>query len=282
MAVARLAVSWYQRERSADADTGSPAPPRSRAPAAVDPFVAACTSTAHSTWLALNQDMTAARPGLEAGLDALRGCAPDQRADAAEVLLAAAAGAWVGDDYALARRLADAGRTLGETLADPHVTLAARAVHAATGLFLDPPGSALEAAVAVGEDNARVGNDLVALLVAVTHAVAALLDPDPPRGCGGPPRILRIQRRTGARDHGDTLEQRAGHHLNAHQPLEAARCYGAARAMHTRLGRSWPRHPGTTERLATLREQLGEAAYADALASGERLAAHPDLEAWLD
>ncbi len=259
MAVARLAVSWYQRERSADAVYWLPRAVEIARSGGVDPFVAACTSTAHSTWLALNQDMTAARPGLEAGLEALQDCAPDQRADAAEVLLAAAAGAWVGDDYALARRLADAGRTLGETLADPHVTLAARAVHAATGLFLDPPGSALEAAVAVGEDNARVGNELVALLVAVTHAVAALLDPDPRAGLRWSAEILRIQRRTGARDHGDTLEQRAGHHLNAHQPLEAARCYGAARAMHTRLGRSWPRHPGTAERLVTLREQLGEA-----------------------
>ena len=249
---------------------------------AVDPFVAACTSTAHSTWLALNQDMSTARPGLEAGLDALRSGPPDRRADAAEVLLAAAAGAWVGDDYTLARRLADAARTLGETLADPHVVLVARAVHAATGLFLDQPGSAQEAAAAVGEDNDRVGNDLVALLVAVTHAVAALLEPDPPAGLRWTSETLRIQRRMGARDHGDTLEQRAGHHLNAHQPLEAVRCYGAARAMHTRLGRAWPRHPGTTERLATLREQLGEVTFAEALASGERLAAHPDLEVWLD
>jgi hypothetical protein len=51
--------------------------------------------------------------------------------------------------------------------------------------------------------------------------------------------------------------------------------------MHTRLGRSWPRHPGTAERLATVREQLGEVVFAEALASGERLAAHPDLEGWL-
>ena len=281
MAVTRLVVFWYQRERSADAVHWLPRAAEVARSSAVDPFVVACTSTAHSTWLALNQDMTTARPGLEAGLDALSSCPPGRRADAAEVLLAAAAGAWVGDDYALARRLADAGRSLGETLADPHVTLAARAVHAAAGLFLDPPGSAREAAVAVGEDNARVGNDLVALLVAVTHAVAALLEPDPQAGLRWSGETLRIQRRMGARDHGDTLEQRAGHHLNAHQPLEAARCYGAARAMHTRLGRSWPRHPGTTERLATLRDQLGEVAYGEALASGERLAAHPDLEVWL-
>lgn len=197
------------------------------------------------------------------------------------MLLAAAAGAWVGDDYPLARRLADATRVLGEALADPHVTLAARAVHAATGLFLDRPGSARDAAVAVGEENARVGNDLAALFVALTHAVAALLEGDPRAGLRWSSEILRIQRRSGARDHGDTLEQRAGHHVNAHEPLEAARCYGAARAMHTRLGRSWPRHPGTAERLATVREQLGEVVYAEALASGERLAAHPDLEGWL-
>ena len=280
-AVSRLVVYWYQRERSADAMHWLPRAADLARSGAVDPFVAAAASTAHSTWLALHQDMTTARPGLEAGLETLSSCAVDRRPDAAEVLLAAAAGAWVGDDYVVARRLADAGRTLGETLADPHITLVARAVHAATGLFLEGPAAARDAAVAVGEDNARAGNDLVALFVALTHAVAALLESDPRAGLRWSSEILRIQRRSGARDHGDTLEQRAGHHLNAHEPLEAARCYGAARAMHTRVGRSWPRHPGTTERLATVREQLGEVVYAEALASGERLAAHPDLEVWL-
>ncbi|NMO93197.1 AfsR/SARP family transcriptional regulator [Actinomycetospora sp. TBRC 11914] len=281
-AVGRLATYWYQRERSADAAIWLP---RATAVArsggvdgGVDPFDAVCAATTHSTWLALHQDMTAAWPGLVAGLEALTSCPPDRRPDAAEVLVGAAAGAWVGDDYALARRLAEAARTLGS---DSHVVLVARAVQAATGLFLDGPAAAREAAVVVGEDNAGVGNDLVALFVALTHAVAALLEGDPAAGLRWSSEILRIQRHSGARDHGDTLEQRAGHHLNAGEPLEAARCYGAARAMHTRLGRSWPRHPGTVERLATVREQLGEAVYAEALASGERLAAHPDLEAWL-
>ena len=92
MAVTRLVDTDPQRQRSADAVHWLPRAAEIARSGAVDPFVAACTSTAHSTWLALKPDMTAARPGLEAGLDALSSCPPRRRADAAEVLLAAAAG----------------------------------------------------------------------------------------------------------------------------------------------------------------------------------------------
>lgn len=281
LTVARLVGYWHDRQRSADASSWLPLVADLARRHLVDPFIGACAFIAHATALALDQHMDTARDGLRVGLDTLPACHPDRRRDAADVLIAAAAGAWVGDDYPLARELAEAARALGETLADPHIVLPARALRAATGLTLDEPDAARAEADDVAAANAAVGNDFASLFVAVTHAIAAALQADPEAGLHWSSTILGIQRRLGVREHADTLEQRGGHHLRAGRPLDAAHCYGAARALHRRVGRRWPRHPGTTQNLARLHDQLGETTYRRALDTGERLSLDPDLETWL-
>ena len=277
LAVARLTAYWWDRRRSAEALHWLPRAAR----AAGDSFAGHCVRTAHATYLALGQDIEKARDQLAMAPAKLAACRPHQRADAAEVLVDAAAGAWVGDDYGLAASLAVTALGLGEELGDPHIVLRARAIHAATELLRGRPAHARRAAEAVGRDNQEVGNDFAALFVALIHALTALFESDAEAGLHWSTEILRSQRRLGVRDHADTLEQRAGHYLNAGRPLAAARCYGAARAMHQQLGRSWPRHEGTAKRLTDLKDRLGRAAYREALTAGERLADHSEPETWL-
>lgn len=64
---------------------------------------------------------------------------------------------------------------------------------------------------------------------------------------------------------------RGTHYARAEQPLDALRCYAAAQTHQVRIGRSWPRHPGTEEILAELQGSVDAHAFDRAWRSGQRL-----------
>jgi hypothetical protein len=267
LTVARLALYWNDRMHVVEG--GRLAERAARRAVPPDRFPAAAAVGAHGMLLALAQRMVTARPLLEAALAA----APrsPRVAEAGHLVVQWAAAAWAGDDWPLAARAADLGRRLGERADDPHTVLVARAVGAAAATLIGRPAAGTAEATGVLADNADVGNDFAALVASVALGVAAALAGDADGGLHWTAETLRHQLRLGNRDLGDTFEQRGGHYARAGRPLDAVRCYAAAHAHQQRVGRRWPRHAGTAERLAEIVDRVDTGEYERAWRAGQRL-----------
>lgn len=156
----------------------------------------------------------------------------DQAVDPADLLVFMAAAAWAGDDWPLAARAAAAARAVGERFADPHAVCAARAVGAAAELLLGRPE--------------QVVTDAQEVLTAPPRPVTTSLPCSPRSRWGWRP-------------------------LLAGNPDEGLRCYAAAQTHQVRIGRSWPRHPGTEEILTDLQGSVDAQDYDRAWGSGQPL-----------
>lgn len=270
-AVARLATFWHNRSRMVEglawlaaAQGVEPGP---------GPVEKALLDAAHGTALGLTQQMSAARPHVDAAVSGLVGVAPEHRADAGQALAELAAAVWVGDDHASAARLAATAAEVGAD--DPDVVLAARAVDAASGILLRAPGAA-DRARTVLSDATSAGNAFAAFFSSMALGVEALFTGDPAAGLRLSAPTLRHYLAMGGRELGDLLEQEANHHAPAGRFVEAGRRYGAAAAASRRSGLAWPRHPHTTDLLALTRSRLGPEAFDRAWAEGEQ--ARPPIE----
>ncbi|HEX4017928.1 MAG TPA: BTAD domain-containing putative transcriptional regulator [Frankiaceae bacterium] len=208
---------------------------------------------------------------------------PSHGEEAANVLLLMSASIWVADDWATADDLSRQVGLLAARLGLSHVSIRAKAVRAASLIA----GGDLVAAAAAADDvlsaNASLNNSFAAFFAYVTKGIAAVASGDWRAGLSWTSQSLLCQSALGMRNIGDTLEQRGAHHANGGQTGEAVRCYAASSTQHRRAGRRWPRHPGTAERLVTLREQLPDAEFDRWWSSGQRLAAEPAAlaRAWM-
>ncbi|MDT0349048.1 AfsR/SARP family transcriptional regulator [Pseudonocardia charpentierae] len=264
-AAARLATFWHNRSHmveglawlAATEGVADAAPPVERA----------LLHAAHGTALGLTQQMHLARPHVDAALPVLRGVAEEHRADAGQAMAELASAVWVGDDYALAARLAVAAAEVGAD--DSDVVLAARAVQAASGILLRTPDAADDARTVLS-DATSAGNTFAAFFSSMALGVEALLTGDPAAGLRLSAPTMRHYLAMGGREVGDLLEQEANHHAPAGQFVEAARCYGAAAAASRRSGLTFPRHPHTVDLLALTRSRVEPEAFARAWLEGEQ------------
>jgi hypothetical protein len=86
--------------------------------------------------------------------------------------------------------------------------------------------------------------------------MVALLERDAAAGLYWNGRALQHFVSFAGADITDLVEARANHHVIGGDIRQAARLYAAASTNAQRLGSSWPRHPGSAERLAAVRAQL--------------------------
>jgi len=274
LTVARLGQYWSDRERSVDTHRWLPLAARANlgeSPSTADNFADAAAAVSYGNALAFDQQMPAAIPWLQSAMPLLTNPPADNLTEAAELLLLAAACVWVGDDWGFARTIALQAQRHGERLQDPQVLLAARSVVAAADIVIGDPASAVAEASRVLAENAVIGNGLAGILGAVTMSIATMASNDAVNGLHWSTETLRAQRKMGIRSLADTFETRGGQYVNAGQNYEAVRCYAAAASHQRRMGRSWPRHPGTAERVEKLQQQLPADEYRRAWASGDRL-----------
>ena len=208
------------------------------------------------------------------------GLGPEHGHRVADLLIIAACCFWVGDDYELATAIARAAGNLGEEQGDTDMRLLA-ALFECLQLLWEQPAHAAAMAEDLAAQSPPPGNDLARLIASVVCSLAALFDGDGPAGLRWTATALRLQGRLGVRNIADTLETRGNHYMSAGRPVEALRCYAAARLRQTRLGRTWPHHPGTPDRLAAARAGLPAAEVRRAWAAGERLAASDLVDGWL-
>ena len=244
----------------------------------LDPYDQAWASCLYGSAAALGDEPEIARAHLTGALPLIAHPPSDRRASSARLLLRVAASAWTADLHGLALDAASAATRLGD---EPHVLLPAQAMIAAAHLLTGDRARALDGATAVLDANRDADNHFAAMFACITHGVAALLGAEPDVGLHWSAETLRHQRALGMRNLDDSLEQRGSHFHTAARPHAALRCYAAAASMQERTGRSWPRHPGTRERLTAIRSTLDPADYRRSWASGRRLAA-TDPHDWPD
>ena len=242
-------------------------------------FVAAAVAAAHGSFVALTQT-TPPEPSLLDAVQRLRDAPPDLAIFAAELLLAVAAACWTGGAMVAANAAADAVGAYGELLDDDHVRVLAKAVHCAMSLVMDPEAAGARALVVLDECRA-VGNVGAQIMCYHTLYMAALFTQNGPEGLRWSAEAIRCQQEIGQRNAATTLEARGSLYLLAGNPHDAVRCYGSANLQYSRLGRSWPQIPGTDEFLAAARSQVSAEEFAQAWASGERLAASDLIGAWI-
>ncbi|MTD15119.1 hypothetical protein GIS00_14340 [Nakamurella sp. YIM 132087] len=284
LALCRLLPYWLDRMIGADAVRLATAVRKAVGPA--NSAVARALAVAvHGCVLAANQEVAEVRAELVEAVSDLTASATEDlpretRRLIGDTLTMVTACCWVGDDYELAAMAADAAAGHGTALQDDHIAVVAAVFASSLQLFSDPGAARSEATVLV-ERAGEVGNNLAALMATVTLSVAALLDGDGPAGLGWTDRTLRLHETLGVWNIADTLETRGNHYVNAGMPVEALRCYGASHLQNSRVGRTWPRHPGTAEKLDGLRDTLSSNDFQDAWASGERLGADNLVEGWL-
>jgi predicted ATPase/DNA-binding SARP family transcriptional activator len=270
LSIGRLSQYWIDRERSVDAHRWLRRGMEVAGSGAAGGFAAAVLRAAFGGILAVEQRMDEAMPHIRDALPELTH--PDARflPDAAEALLMLAARVWIGDDGTLSRRTAMMAREHGETLGDPHVVIAARAVAAAALALFGDTAEAEAEAESVLSDNA-VGNDLALLYVYATQSVVAARTASGEQGLAVLTRYLRCHFRMGIRNIADSLESRGNHYANAGKLVESVRCLAASASHSRRLGRQWPRLGLTAGHLADLRASLPAAEFERAWASGERI-----------
>lgn len=267
---ARLVLYWHDRERLVElagwADLASAAATAlglTGVDAAVVRAVQGCAE-------AVRHDVDAARRHFSEAVPALADPPPDRVPEAARTLLVAAACAWSGDVIEWSTAAAAAAVELAGRTDDAHTALAARAVLAASALLEGETARAVELADAVLADNLVVDNQVAVLFAEVTRSIAAQFAGDGVAGLRHADAVLRTQLRLGTRNFADSFESRGTHLLQAGQLEEAARAYALSSVLSARQGRSWPWHPGTDERLASLRAELGQDEFARHWDSGLR------------
>ncbi|WP_285659237.1 BTAD domain-containing putative transcriptional regulator [Actinomycetospora sp. NBRC 106375] len=265
---ARLLVYWHDRERLVELSrwaqaAGDAAPVLAGFDRAVAGAVRGCAD-------ALAHDADAADGHLAATVPALAVPPVDRAPEAARLLFVIAICAWSGDAIGWATDAARAAVAVAERAGDRHTVLGGRAVLAASALLAGDADRAVALADAVLADNRAVGNQLAALFAEVTHSIAALFAADGAAGLRHGDAVLRTQLRLGTRNFAESLESRGAHLAHAGQPEEAARTFAVSSALSARQGRTWPWHPGTEERLAAVRAELGPDEFAGHWASGLR------------
>ncbi|ODU29022.1 MAG: hypothetical protein ABS80_02065 [Pseudonocardia sp. SCN 72-51] len=219
---------------------------------------------------ALGHDADAATAFFSDAVPALAAAPPPRRADAARLLFVVSVCAWTGDLVEWATTAASAAVTLADQAGDPHTAQGGRAVLAASALLGGDGDRAVALADAVLAD--PTGNQLAILFAEVTHSITAQFGGDGETGLRHGDAVLRSQLRLGTRNFADSFESRGAHLLNAGQLDEAARFYALSSALSAGQGRGWPWHPGTDERLTTLRAALGPAEFGKHWDSGLRMA----------
>ncbi len=249
----------------------------------LDAFDQARARACYGIARALNQETELARGHLEAAIPALSAPSEESAEVAGEVLLRIGAASWTADLWTDAVTATHEAKLIGERTGNRHLVLRARAVLSACELIVGDPQKAVLDATAVLDDNRELGNHFAAFFACVTNGIAAAINQDSVAGLHWSGQAMTHQRALGVRNIGDTLEQRGSHFVNAGQFEAATRCYGGAAAQSEREGRSWPRHPGTPERLERLRAAMTPAAYQRNWESGQRLGhsqQHQALEDW--
>ncbi|MFC5138960.1 BTAD domain-containing putative transcriptional regulator [Actinomycetospora rhizophila] len=266
---ARLVFYWHDRERLVELARWADA--ASAATTVLTGLDAAVVTAVRGCAEALGHDVAAAERHLSAAVPVLAAPPPERAAEAGRVLLVVAVCAWSGDAISWATTAATAAVTVADGAGDAHTALAGRAVLAASALLDGEGERAVALADAVLADNTAVGNQVAALFAEVTHSIATQFARDGVAGLRHADAVLRTQLRLGTRNFADSFESRGTHHLHAGQLDEAARAYAVSSELSTRLGRSWPWHPGTDERVAALRAELGPREFARHWDSGRRM-----------
>lgn len=205
---------------------------------------------------------------------------PNTRLLIGDLLMVVASCCWVADDYALANAVLDIATAYGELLGDADLHVMTTSLRWSLKLVQDP-AAAVAGINAMSVENQLVGNDFATLIASVTLSIGALIDGNGTAGLEWTSESLRANKRLGVRNVADTLETRGSHYANVGRPIEAVRCFAAAELQQTRLGRSWPRHPGTTERIERLRPSLSNNDFGQAWAAGRRIGADYLVEGWL-
>ena len=245
-------------------------------------FTRAAVRTAYGAMLTLTRQAEAGRPYLDAGTLALMAEADAGPAEAAGILVDAAAACWVGDEFAVAGELAEHARQLAEQAGVRHEADLAEAVLVASSLFTGDPVVAQRRALELIDSNRLEENGQAQMFAYATAGIAAIAV-DPAAGLRWTAESLRTAQRIGAHNLGGVLEQRAGHLLHAGRPDDAVRCLAASAAHADMLGEPWPSHPGTTAMIDALRSTLPAGPYQAAEAAGRRIVdAHGiDVADWL-
>jgi len=283
-AVARLLPYWVDRLIAADPLRISAALDGAVS-AANDPLAWAAARLVRGAVLAANQQAADAHDQISGALSGITrmefGAAdPSRWIQIADLLMVVASCCWIGDDFELATTVASVAAGYADRLRDADLRLCTDTFHGLTLLGTDP-GAAASTSTALSAQCEAVGNDLAALMASVTCSIAALRAGDGAAGLHWTSVALRLQRTLGVRSIADTLETRGNHYVAAGQEVEAVRCYAAAHAQQHRLGRPWPHHEVTDQRLAVTRTRLAQAEFAAAWADGERIAAADLVDDWL-
>lgn len=278
LTVGRLVVYWLDRLNSDGMQLARAA--RAAMGPGNENFARVVTIAAHGSLVAANQETAAVGHELQGVIAELAATGPGDREVAGYALITVGISCWTGDDYELAAVAAQAAGRVAAELGDPHLDVLARAVRCAVRLWSDPASAVSEATAAVADDHGT-RNDFAALVFCVVLSIAALLEGDGAAGLRWSSELLRRQDRLGVRSIGDTLETRGNHYVNAGQLVDAVRCYGAAQQQNVRLGRKWPRHPGTPASLQACRDALSLNDFEEAWRSGERLGANDLVQDWL-
>ena len=176
---------------------------------------------------------------------------------------------WVADAQGLSDRAASGAGRLGEAFGLTDVVLCADMLAAFETLRADPAAALASSSVVV--ERGAGENDLVSLMACVLASIVASSGADGEAGLRWTAEELRLQARLGVRDSAGALEARGGHFVDAGRFREAVRCYAASAARRRALGRTWPHHAATAEKLARARAALPAADFEREWATGERL-----------
>jgi hypothetical protein len=278
LTIGRLVIYWLDRLIPDGIEVATAA--RAAMGPGNDHFARTVATAAYCSLVAANQETAVVRPELEAAIGALAAAQPDQLRAAGYALISIAISCWAGDDFELAAMAGEAAGRVGDTLGDVHLAVLASAMGCAVRLWSDRVAATAEAKIVL-TDNSHTGNDLAAVIGCVVLSIAALLDGDGAAGLHWSDELLRRQERLGVRSIADSLETRGNHYVNAGRSVDAVRCYGAARQQNNRIGRKWPRHPGTPRGVQLCRDTLATKDFDDAWRSGERLGANDLVQDWL-
>lgn len=179
--------------------------------------------------------------------------------------------AWVGDDWAYGAEIAALALARAEATGQWYEHLIAESTLTAARLFTGPPQTALAAAEDVLSRPETPSNGRAMLMLCATAGVAALFAGLPENGLRWTEESLRVAQELGARNMGETLEQRGNHLVAAGRPLDALRCFAAAAAQYDRVGMSWPRHDGTATTVDQVRAAVTAEDFDRSWTSGARL-----------
>jgi predicted ATPase len=271
LTVTRLSQYWLDTEQSVEAHRWLRRGIEVADAGGTGEYPEAAMRAAYGGTLAADQRMNEAMPHIRKAFPVLAHPDVNYLRDAADTLTELAAHAFIGDDFVLARQAALTAAGHGETLEDPHVVIAARAVAATALAELGELEQAKTETDSILAENEAIGNDMALMYAYIEQSVAADATASAADGLIAVTNIMRCKTRMGVRNIGDTLESRGDHSAIAGQQVEAVRCLAASRSHSEHRGRSWPRLPRTAQNLEALRATLPAAEFQRAWESGERL-----------